>query len=81
MVDIFFIVIQKAMNNIGLKIRNIMLKENKFVYHLKKLYNIIFLEEVNKSVSIDRLMEYKVQIILFSYEYLIRIENCIYFIF
>lgn len=62
-VDIFFIVIQKAINNIGLKIRDIILNKNKFVHHLKNLYSIIFLEEIDKSVSIDRVMEHKVPFI------------------
>lgn len=61
MVDMFLLVIQNAINNIGLQVRNIVLKENNFVLHLKNLYNIIFLEDVNKSVSIDRVMEYKVK--------------------
>lgn len=61
MVDMFLLVIQNAINNIGLQVRNIVLKENNFVLHLKNLYSIIFLEDVNKSVSIDRVMEYKVK--------------------
>jgi len=61
MVDMFLLVIKKAINNIGLKVGDIVLKKNKFVYHLKNLYNIIFLEDVNKSVQIDRIMEYKVK--------------------
>lgn len=61
MVDMFSFVIQKVINNIGLKVRDIVLKKNKFVNHLKNLYNILFLEEVNKSVSIDRNLEYKVK--------------------
>lgn len=65
MVDIFLLVIQKAIKNIEFKVRDIILKENNFVHHLKNLYNIIFLEEVNKSVSIDRVMEYKVVFLLF----------------
>jgi len=65
MVDMFLLVIQKAINNIGLVVRDIVLKKNKFVYHLKNLYNIIFMEDVNKSVQIDRVMEYKVKYILF----------------
>lgn len=60
MVDMFLLVIQKVTNNIGLKVTDIVLKENIFINHLKNLYNIIFLEEVNESVSIDRVMEYKV---------------------
>jgi hypothetical protein len=64
MVDIFFFVVQRAINNIGLKVRDIFLKENKFIHHLKNLYSLIFLEEINKSVSIDRMMEYKVKCIL-----------------
>lgn len=66
----FLLVIQKAINNIGLEVRDIVLKKNKFVYHLKNLYNIIFLEDVNKSVQIDRVMEYKVKLydtIIFIY--------------
>lgn len=58
----FLIVIQKALLNIGLKIRDIILQDNKFVHHLKNLYSIIFLEEINKSISIDRNLEYKVKI-------------------
>lgn len=54
-------VIKKAISNIGLKVRDIVLKDNKFVHHLKNLYNIIFLEEINKSISIDRVMEYEVK--------------------
>lgn len=65
MVDIFSYVIQKVINNIGLEVRDIVLKKNKFVNHLKNLYNILFLEEVNKSVSIDRNMEYKVNKCIF----------------
>lgn len=65
MVDMFLLVIQKAINNIGLVVRDIVLKKNKFVCHLKNLYNIIFMEDVNKSVQIDRVMEYKVKYILF----------------
>ncbi|XP_060850963.1 uncharacterized protein LOC132929551 isoform X1 [Rhopalosiphum padi] len=61
MVDMFLLVIKKAINNIGLKVGDIVLKKNKFVYHLKNLYNIIFLEDVNKSVQIDRIMEYKIE--------------------
>ncbi|XP_025407134.1 uncharacterized protein LOC112681083 isoform X2 [Sipha flava] len=61
MVDIFFFVVQRAINNIGLKVRDIFLKENKFIHHLKNLYSLIFLEEINKSVSIDRMMEYKIE--------------------
>lgn len=64
MVDMFLLVVQRAISNIGLKVRDIFLKENKFVHHLKNLYNIIFLEEIKKSVSIDRIMEYKVIFIL-----------------
>lgn len=63
MVDMFLLVIQKAINNIGLEVTDIVLKKNKFVYHLKNLYNIIFLEDVN-NVSIDRIMENKVAIII-----------------
>jgi len=60
MVDMFLLVIQKTISNIGLEVTNIILKENKFVDHLKNLYNIIFLEDTNKSISIDKVMEYKV---------------------
>jgi len=68
MVNMFLLVIQKAINNIGLEVGDIVLKKNKFVHHLKNLYNIIFLEDVNKSVQIDRVMEYKViSIILLFY--------------
>jgi len=67
MVNMFLLVIQKAINNIGLEVGDIVLKKNKFVHHLKNLYNIIFLEDVNKSVQIDRVMEYKVKYILFFY--------------
>lgn len=63
----FLLVIQKAINNIGLEVGDIVLKKNKFVHHLKNLYNIIFLEDVNKSVQIDRVMEYKVKYILLFY--------------
>lgn len=63
----FVLVIQRTINNIGLKVGDIFLKKNKFVHHLKNLYNIIFLEEVNKNVSIDRVMEYKVKLILLFY--------------
>lgn len=65
MVDMFLLVIQKAINNIGLEVTNIILKENKFVDHLKNLYNIIFLEDMNKSVLVDKVMEYKVKFILY----------------
>ncbi|XP_025195243.1 uncharacterized protein LOC112594591 isoform X2 [Melanaphis sacchari] len=61
MVDMFLLVIQKAINKIGQEVGDIVLKKNKFVYHLKNLYNIIFLEDVNKSVQIDRVMEYKIE--------------------
>ncbi|CAH1722627.1 uncharacterized protein LOC114130709 [Aphis gossypii] len=61
MVDMFLLIIQKAINNIGLVVGDIVLKKNKFVYHLKNLYNIIFMEDVNKSVQIDRAMEYKIE--------------------
>lgn len=64
MVDMFLLVVQRAIKNIGLKVRDIFLEENKFVHHLKNLYSIIFLEEINKSVSIDRIMEYKVKFII-----------------
>lgn len=67
MVDMFLLIIQKAINNIGLVVGDIVLKKNKFVYHLKNLYNIIFMEDVNKSVQIDRAMEYKVKYILFYF--------------
>lgn len=60
----FLLVIQKAINNIGLEVGDIVLKKNKFVHHLKNLYNIIFLEDVNKTVQIDRVMEYKVKYVL-----------------
>lgn len=63
MVNMFLLVIQKAINNIGLEVGDIVLKKNKFVHHLKNLYNIIFLEDVNRSVQIDRVMEYKVKYI------------------
>lgn len=62
----FLLVIQKATTNIGFEVTNIILKENKFVDHLKNLYNIIFLEDMNKFVSIDKVMEYKVKLIFFS---------------
>ncbi|XP_022182508.1 uncharacterized protein LOC111042242 isoform X1 [Myzus persicae] len=61
MVSMFLLVIQKAINHIGLEVGDIVLKKNKFVHHLKNLYNIIFLEDVNKSVQIDRVMEYKIE--------------------
>jgi len=64
MVNMFLLVIQKAINNIGLEVGDIVLKKNKFVHHLKNLYNIIFLEDVNKTVQIDRVMEYKVKYVL-----------------
>lgn len=64
MVDMFLLVMQKAIENIGLEVRNIILEENKFIHHLKNLYNVVFLEEVNKSISIDRVMEYKVMCII-----------------
>ena len=67
----FLSVIQKAINNIGLEVRDIVLKKNKFVHHLKNLYNIIFLEDVNKSVQIDRVMEYKVEYILILFLFLL----------
>lgn len=57
----FLFVVQEVTNRIGLKVTDIVLKENIFVNHLQNLYNIIFLEEVNKFVSIDRVMEYKVK--------------------
>ncbi|XP_015364270.1 PREDICTED: uncharacterized protein LOC107162071 [Diuraphis noxia] len=60
-VNMFLLVIQKSINNIGLEVGDIVLKKNKFVHHLKNLYNIIFLEDVNKSVQIDRVMEYKIE--------------------
>lgn len=60
-VNMFLLVIQNAINNIGLEVGDIVLKKNKFVHHLKNLYNIIFLEDVNKSVQIDRVMEYKIE--------------------
>lgn len=70
----FLMVIQKTISNIGLKVRDIVLKDNQFVYHLKNLYNIIFLEEINKSISIDKNMEYKVKyIILYVHYYFL---NC-----
>jgi len=64
MVNMFLLVIQKAINNIGLEVGDIVLKKNKFVHHLKNLYNIIFLEDVNNTVQIDRVMEYKVKYVL-----------------
>lgn len=64
-------VIQKATNKIELEVRNIFLKENGFMHHLKNLYNIIFLEEFNKNISVDKVMEYKVKfILLFNIEFL-----------
>jgi len=70
MVDMFLLVIQKAITNIELEVTNIILKENKFVDHLKNLYNIIFLEDMNKFVSIDKVMEYKVKLIFFFFMYI-----------
>lgn len=64
LVDIFILVIQKATNKIELEVRNIFLKENRFVQHLKNLYSIVFLEEFNKHILIDKVMEYKVKLIL-----------------
>lgn len=67
----FLSVMQEAINDSGLKVRNIVLTENKLIHHLKNLYSIVFLEEVNKSVSIDRVMEYKVCL----YQFLLLIYN------
>ncbi|XP_050422148.1 uncharacterized protein LOC126834339 [Adelges cooleyi] len=60
-VDIFVLVVQKVLDNIGMKVRDIILKDNKCVHHLKTLYNIIFLEDMTKTVTIDRETEYKIE--------------------
>ncbi|XP_050538872.1 uncharacterized protein LOC126904157 isoform X2 [Daktulosphaira vitifoliae] len=70
-VDILVFIVQKALDSIGIVVRNIILKKNKCINHLKTLYNIIFLEEVTKTVTIDRTLEYKIEQNLF-------LNNCFY---